>query len=411
MKIANSTVAMRSSHELETHVSLQKASLEVRAEDGSKARRGIAAVYESSGASLTAALGAYQESAQKAEMEAALQKQRRQPNPRETLEALRCPKLSAADFELDDISALKVQLLDRLLGALNGKKGEKYGDLLDLRGPSAKTAGTRAGLFDMSSFRASMTSVSVSVSVLYAAERSHSWGSGGDIVGTSSGGTLWERVTATSVERSEREQTTFRSRGLAVTEDGRSIDFDVAFSLSRSFTQRSESLISSQFILTDPLIIDLGGRGPSVSGDKFSFDLDADGKKDDISFAGKGGGFLALDRNGNGEIDDGSELFGTKSGDGFADLAAYDEDGNGWIDENDGVFSDLRVWVRDADGNDKLLSLKDADVGAIYLGRADTEFSLKDTATNETEAVVRKTGVFLKESGGAGTISHVDLRC
>lgn len=42
---------------------------------------------------------------------------------------------------------------------------------------------------------------------------------------------------------------------------------------------------------------------------------------------------LSLDQNGNGEIDNGTELFGTKSGDGFADLARYDLDYNGWIDE------------------------------------------------------------------------------
>ncbi|MBQ9459463.1 MAG: hypothetical protein IJU66_05970 [Oscillospiraceae bacterium] len=110
------------------------------------------------------------------------------------------------------------------------------------------------------------------------------------------------------------------------------------------------------------------------------------------------------------QIDDGSELFGTKSGDGFADLAAYDEDGNGWIDESDSVFAKLRVWVRGSDG-DRLLDLKEANVGAIYLGSADTEFTFKDSATNETNGVMRRTGVYLRETGEAGTISHVDLRC
>ena len=85
--------------------------------------------------------------------------------------------------------------------------------------------------------------------------------------------------------------------------------------------------------------------------------------------------FLLLDRNEDGKINDGSELFGTKSGDGFRDLSEYDEDRNGWIDENDSVFSKLKVWTKDSEGNDKLLNLKQADVGAIYLGNIDTEFS------------------------------------
>lgn len=56
----------------------------------------------------------------------------------------------------------------------------------------------------------------------------------------------------------------------------------------------------------------------------FAFDIDLDGHADQIAFVGTGSGFLALDRNGDGEINDGSELFGPESGDGFAELAAYD---------------------------------------------------------------------------------------
>ena len=147
----------------------------------------------------------------------------------------------------------------------------------------------------------------------------------------------------------------------------------------------------------------------SVSDQKFLFDLDGDGKKENISFTGKGSGFLALDKNGDGVINDGNELFGTKSGDGFKDLAKYDKDRNGWIDEADDIFDDLRIWTKDEQGNDKLLTLKEAGVGAIYLGNASTQFSLNNQQTNHTNAMIRSTGVYLKESGEAGTIQHVDL--
>ena len=63
---------------------------------------------------------------------------------------------------------------------------------------------------------------------------------------------------------------------------------------------------------------------------------------------------------------------------------------------------------KDEDGNDVLIDLKKADVGAIYLGNADTEFALKDDEHN-TNAIIRKTGIFLKESGGVGTVQHLDL--
>ena len=139
------------------------------------------------------------------------------------------------------------------------------------------------------------------------------------------------------------------------------------------------------------------------------FDIDCDGTDDEISFAGEGSGFLALDRNGDGKVNDGNELFGTKSGDGFKDLSKYDKDKNGWIDENDDVFSRLKVWTKDDNGNDKLIDLKKAGIGALYLGSAGTEFSLNSEAGNKTNGIIRKTGIYLKESGEIGTIQHVDL--
>lgn len=74
----------------------------------------------------------------------------------------------------------------------------------------------------------------------------------------------------------------------------------------------------------DPLVINLNSSTAQVTDQKFYFDLDADGTADRISMLKSGSGFLALDKNGNGKIDDGSELFGTQSGDGFADLEEYD---------------------------------------------------------------------------------------
>ncbi|MDL2220840.1 hypothetical protein LJC55_04150, partial [Eubacteriales bacterium OttesenSCG-928-N14] len=140
----------------------------------------------------------------------------------------------------------------------------------------------------------------------------------------------------------------------------------------------------------------------------FEFDLDFDGSMDSINFAGQGSGFLALDKNGDGKINDGSELFGPSTGSGFSELRNYDHDANGWIDENDDIFNNLLVWSKDKDGNDQLFKLKDLGIGAIYLGDVDTEFSFKGEG-NQTQGVMRSTSFFLKESGGAGTVHHVDL--
>lgn len=229
------------------------------------------------------------------------------------------------------------------------------------------------------------------------------------VIGTTGSGTIWQRITATSGFYTEAESTTFATSGIVRTVDGRDINFNMEVSMSRAFTASINSLEVESYIKTDPLMSNLDTDIGSVSDQKFFFDLDADGKEDEISFAGKGSGFLALDRNGDGKINDGSELFGTKSGDGFKDLAAYDADGNGWIDENDAIFSQLKIWTKDEGGNDKLISLKDADVGAIYLGNADTQFSLKDE-DHKLNGEIKKTGIYLHESSGeVGTVNHVDL--
>lgn len=222
-------------------------------------------------------------------------------------------------------------------------------------------------------------------------------------------------VNRTETFTAESEYTSFSAQGLAKTEDGREISFNVDFAMSREFmeyTRTDEQVVhqaAKSPLICDPLVINVGNGTAAVSDEKFTFDLDADGKADSISLLKGGSGFLALDKDGNGKIDDGNELFGTKSGNGFKDLAEYDEDGNGWIDENDDIFSKLRIWFKDEDGTDKLVDLKSADVGAIYLGNASTEFSLKNADTHATNGIIRSSGIFLRESGGAGTVQHLDL--
>ena len=113
--------------------------------------------------------------------------------------------------------------------------------------------------------------------------------------------------------------------------------------------------------------------------------------------------------NGDGKINDGGELFGTKSGDGFSDLAKYDSDGNGWIDGADEIWEKLLIWTKDEKGNDKLYHLSDLGVGAIGLGRVSTQFALNSEKDNHNNAMIRKTGIFLYENGTVSTVQHLDL--
>ncbi len=243
------------------------------------------------------------------------------------------------------------------------------------------------------------------------------------------------RVTTVEMRHVEEETTSFSGQGIAKTEDGREIDFNVDFSLSRRLTKAAGISMPSAVNFIDPLVINVGSDVTSISDQSFFFDLDCDGVEEKVAGLGAGSGFLAYDRNGDGVVNDGAELFGTKSGDGFADLAEFDSDGNGWIDENDEAYGKLQVWLRDEDGTDRLLSLQEADVGAIFLGSVATEFTeyqgqgdngykpgseegqsvevrnaFTPVAAGLTvAAMMRASGLFLKESGGVGTMHQIDL--
>lgn len=207
----------------------------------------------------------------------------------------------------------------------------------------------------------------------------------------------------------ENETTSFSTEGTVKTSDGREINFNVELTMSRSFTQyASQQIDFGAPRVIDPLVINLDVPSADVQDQKFLFDLDADGHEEAISRLGPGSGFLALDKNGDGKINDGTELFGATNGNGFADLAQYDSDGNGWIDEADEIFDKLLIWSKDENGNDQLVGLGKAGVGAIYLGAGDTQFSMNNQQ-NQTNAFIRQTGMFMYENGGVGTIQQVDF--
>ncbi len=206
----------------------------------------------------------------------------------------------------------------------------------------------------------------------------------------------------------ESQVMNFNSQGIVKTSDGREINFSLSLNLSHEFASSQNISIRAGDALKDPLIINYDSINPKLTEEKYSFDIDCDGSQDQISFVLEGSGFLALDKNGDGVINDGNELFGPQTNDGFKELTTYDSDGNNWIDENDSIYDKLRIWTKDSDGNDKLLALGEKGIGAIYLGNIDTSYDLKNNS-NQLDGQIQKTGIFLKENGVAGTIQHIDL--
>jgi hypothetical protein len=207
---------------------------------------------------------------------------------------------------------------------------------------------------------------------------------------------------------SEAETTAFSATGVVHTADGKEIDFSAQLNMSRQFMVEKNINIKAGDALKDPLMLNFSGSAAEISKRDFNFDIDSDGIKDQISFAGAQSGFLALDRNNDGTINNGTELFGPATGNGFSELAAFDSDGNNWIDENDPIYDRLRIWMKTDDGQDQLFALGEKGVGAIYLNHIATPFSVKDS-NNELLGQVRESGIFLGEDGGVGTIQQIDL--
>jgi len=206
----------------------------------------------------------------------------------------------------------------------------------------------------------------------------------------------------------KEESLNFSAQGNVKTEDGKSIDFSLAFSM-KNHTQIHESIsFKAGDALIDPLVLNFGSDIVRINSVKHSFDLDLDGKSDEFSFVGDGSGFLALDKNSDGKINDGSELFGPTLGNGFNELSAYDSDKNSWIDENDEVFEELLIWTKNESGDENLFSLKDKNIGALYLGSVVTPFELKSD-DGDTQAQMRESSIYLKESGEVGTLQEIDL--
>ncbi|MBV1776256.1 hypothetical protein KSF73_11090 [Burkholderiaceae bacterium DAT-1] len=203
------------------------------------------------------------------------------------------------------------------------------------------------------------------------------------------------------------EETAMQAQGSVTLADGRSVTVNMQLSLSRIQTFSSSVTVQSGPKTQDPLVINYAASSVSLSASTFDFDLDSNGQTKSIHVPSNGSGFLALDSNTNGKIDNGNELFGTQSGNGFADLAALDSDGNQWIDEADTAWDALRIWSP-ADNGGKMQTLASAGIGAIYLGHASTDISLGNGPGN-TSGQLRQSGLFLYENGGAGTVQHVDL--
>ena len=225
--------------------------------------------------------------------------------------------------------------------------------------------------------------------------------------GTGNGNEGWGFELRMEESYYEAEQMSFAAQGTIQTQDGKSIAFQLELSMSREYFTQNSLHISLGDALTDPLVINFEGNAAQLSNQRFQFDLNSDGEAESIHFPTSASGFLAVDKNADGQITQGSELFGPTTNDGFGELAAHDDDGNGWIDANDAIYGHLRILVQE-ETQQKVYTLQEKNVGALYLNAADTPFTIKD-GQNQTLAQVAQSSIYVTADGGVGSMQRVDL--
>lgn len=171
--------------------------------------------------------------------------------------------------------------------------------------------------------------------------------------------------------------------GKKLSEESKEIDTpdeieSISITYERFEYRQTEIAVQEQQVAeAEPLVLDLNGNGLELTdirkGEGVSFDITGNGVKEEVSWAKATDGFLVYDRNGNGNIDSGKELFGDQHGaaNGFEELSKFDSDSNGVIDKEDSIYNELKVW-QDLNQNgvseeNELKSLNDLKIDEISL--------------------------------------------
>ncbi|SBS34863.1 hypothetical protein MAQ5080_02998 [Marinomonas aquimarina] len=206
----------------------------------------------------------------------------------------------------------------------------------------------------------------------------------------------------------ETESSSVAIAGKLALNDGRQLDVQLNLDMSRTRKEEYWGQMTLSARTVDPLVVNLNGNAAQLTNQRMAFDIDADGEEDQVAFATGDSAFLALDKNDNGSIDDGNELFGPKSGSGFADLANYDDNQDGLIDSLDDIWQKLLLVQRDESGNESILSLKEVGISAFVLERTRSPFSLFNNNGEQT-GIIRETGLYVRDDNSVDTLQHVDL--
>jgi len=160
----------------------------------------------------------------------------------------------------------------------------------------------------------------------------------------------------------------------------------------------------------DPLVLDLDGKGIQLTeaGKGAIFDVTADGKLDSTAWVKGNTALLTYDRNGNGVVDNGSELFGDQNGaaDGFEELGKYDTNGDRKITILDPIFKALKLY-RDLNGDGKMSKNEFSSLSELGIKALNLNFMRTSADINGNSLILN--GSFEREDGSTGQLADVLL--
>ncbi len=192
---------------------------------------------------------------------------------------------------------------------------------------------------------------------------------------------------------------------------GRAYEFELKFKKQSITSERvGISLEELGIKEADPLVLDLAGDGLNLSkaGEGAVFDIDADGKLDRTGWVQGDDALLVLDRNGNGTIDDGTELFGDQNGsqNGFIELAKHDNNKDGVINRLDPVFKALKLY-QDLNGNGKIEKTELIGLEKMGIKSLNLNFMQANQDLNGNSLILN--GSFERTDGSKGQLADVLL--
>ena len=177
--------------------------------------------------------------------------------------------------------------------------------------------------------------------------------------------------------------------------------------------------VEVQILPADPIVINIDGKGIGVASYKGEsiamFDFDGDGVVNYTSWVAEGSGLLVLDKNADGKINSGNELFGddtvlsnnATAVNGYEALAELDSNGDGKIDAQDKEFKNLKVW-QDADGDGvtdegELRTLEELEIASLDLNYKDVNKNLGNGNS------ITQISSYTKTDGTTGEMGDVNL--